>query len=126
ENYLDVTFIPDVNPDSVPLQFPPREPAYATDWSSWSLWRWLETHSYDAVIIMGGDAFGFGEALASGASALGNVPVFEFDYEAELIDALKGQKQLRRSPASESMQLRMQRDETELAAELSSVYGQSV
>ncbi|HHX83478.1 MAG TPA: hypothetical protein GX696_10915, partial [Pseudomonadaceae bacterium] len=123
---LDVTFIPDVNPDSVPLQFPPREPAYATDWSSWSLWRWLETHSYDAVIIMGGDAFGFGEALASGASALGNVPVFEFDYEAELIDALKGQKQLRRSPASESMQLRMQRDETELAAELSSVYGQSV
>lgn len=126
ENFLDVTFIPDVNPDAVELQFPPQEPAYANDWASWSLWRWLQTHAYDAVIIMGGDTYGLGEALAAGTSSLGSVPVYTLDYEAELIDALKGEKQLPFSAAHQNMNERLSRSETDLAAELSAVYSQPV
>lgn len=125
ENFLDVTFIPDVNPDGAQLQFPPPEPAYATDWTSWSLWRWIETHAYDAVILMGGDAHGLQAALASGTT-LGSVPAYRLDYETELVDALKGQKNVPGSAARETMQQRLGRDEVALAETLAAVYPQGV
>ena len=121
ENYLDVTFIPDVNPDAGELQFPPPEPAYAGDWASWSLWRWIETHAYDAVILMGGDAHGLQAALANGTS-LGAVPSYRLDYETELVDALRGPKNVLTSAAREAMVQRLQRTEAELARTLAAVY----
>lgn len=125
ENHLDVTFIPDVNPEGQDLQFPPPEPAYAADWTSWSLWRWIETHAYDAVILMGGDAHGLQEALANG-TALGAVPAYRLDYETELVDALKGPKNVLASAARENMQQRLARDEVALAETLAAVYPQSL
>lgn len=121
ENFLDVTFIRDVNPENERLQFPPPEPAYRADWTSWSLWRWLETHAYDAVIVMGGDSHGLRGALATGTS-LGAVPLFELDYETELVDALRGQKIVPASAASETMRARLQRDDVMLAQLLAARY----
>ena len=126
ENFLDVTFIPFANPGNVPLQFPPTEPAYASNWTAWSLWHWLGTHAPDAVIVMGGDPHGLMDALATDLMGLGPVPAYAMDYENELIDAITGRKTLDISPAHRELSMRSQRNPTTAATGLASAYGQQL
>ncbi len=125
-NFLDVTFIPFANPGNTPLQFPPAEPAYASNWTAWSLWHWLGMHAPDAVIVMGGDAHGLMDALATDLMGLGPVPAYAMDYENELIDALTGRKTLDLSPARREIAARSQRSPATAAAGLAAAYGQQL
>ena len=45
ENFLNVTYMPAVNPDAEKLVFPPTGTAYAENWTSWALWQWIGTHA---------------------------------------------------------------------------------
>lgn len=126
ENFLDVTFIPAVNPDAVPLQFPPRETSYAGNWTEMSLWRWIGTHAPDAIIIMGEDKYGLGAALAADIMGLGTIPTYTMDYENELIDSLRGRKNIAASAARTNLLARHQRSEEAITQSLASVYGQEL
>ena len=64
DNQLDVLFVAAANPDGAPLLFPPNEPAYATNWTAWSLWRWLQSEAPDVIVIAGNDDYELGSALA--------------------------------------------------------------
>ena len=126
ENFLDVTFIPAVNPDAVPLQFPPREISYAGNWAEMSLWRWIGTHAPDAIIIMGEDKYGLGTALAADIMGLGPIPTYTMDYENELIDSLRGRKNIAATAARATLHARLERPEEAVAQALSTVYGQEL
>lgn len=126
ENFLDVSFIPAANPDGAELQFPPAAPAYAGDWSAWSLWHWIGNHAPDAVIIMGGDEYGLGDALAEDLLGLGSVPSYILDYENELIDALRGRKAVPASDARTALAARLERGASDIAQSLATVYGQEL
>jgi unsaturated rhamnogalacturonyl hydrolase len=126
ENFLDVTFMAAANPEGERLSFPPPDPAYTGHWTAWSLWHWIATHAPDAIIIMGGDPHGLGAALARGISGLGSIPSFMLDYENELIEALRGRKQIPGSAARGTLNTRLQRGDAELAAGLATVYGQEL
>jgi len=126
ENFLDVTFIGAANPEGERLSFPPPDPAYTGHWTAWSLWHWIATHAPDAIIIMGDDPHGLGAALANGIAGLGSIPSFMLDYENELIEALRGRRQIPRSAARNTLNTRLQRSQAELAAGLATVYGQEL
>lgn len=126
ENFLDVTFIPAANPDGVALRFPPAGAAYADGWSAWSLWRWIGMHAPDAVIVMGGDDQGLGDALADDLMGLGSVPTFTLDYENELVDALRGRRFVPVSSARTVLMDRLARTEEDMTRGLAAVYGQEL
>lgn len=126
DNFLDVTFIGTANPDAAVLQFPPPAPAYTANPTAWSLWQWLGTHAPDAVIIVGGDEYGLGAALANGLPGLGSVPVYELDYENELIEALNGRKSIQMSAAHAALQARSRRSVDAMAQGLAATYGQQL
>ncbi len=126
ENFLDVTFIGAANPDAEPLQFPPPEPAYSANPTAWSLWQWLGSHAPDAVILVGGDEYGLGEALANGLPGVGSVPSYPLDYENELIEALSGRKAIEVSPAHQALVARGQRSANDMAQALGDIYGQQL
>lgn len=124
ENFLNVTFIPNANPDKEKLVFPPEGTAYADNWAAWSLWRWIGTHAPDGVIIMGGDTEGLGEALAEGIMGLGPIPFITLAYENELIDMVRGRKNFLHSEASVALTARQERSAETVANALASHYGQ--
>ena len=126
ENFLDVTFIGAANPDAETLQFPPPEPAYTGNPTSWSLWQWLGAHAPDAVVILGGDEYGLGAALANGLPGIGSVPSYLLDYENELIDGLSGRQNIEVSPAHQALLARSQRSAGTVAQTLAGVYGQEL
>jgi unsaturated rhamnogalacturonyl hydrolase len=126
ENFLNVTYLPAANPDAEKLVFPPSGTAYNDNWTSWALWQWIGTHAPDAVVIVGGDIHNLGPALRDGIHGLGSIPVFSLDYENELIDAMRGRKNVPLSAARKALQERRARSAEELAAGLAGVYGQQL
>ncbi len=126
DNFLDVTFIPFANPDRETLAFPPPEPAYSGNWTAWSLWQWFGTHAPDAVVIVGDDRYGLGAALAAGLPGLGSIPTVTFDFASELVDAIKGPRNVEMSPAHTALIARSARTPEAIAQGLAGVYGQEL
>lgn len=126
ENFLNVNFITAANPDAAMLVFPPVDTAYADNWTAHSLWRWIAMHAPDAVIIMGGDEYGLGAALADDIMGLGSIDSFTLDYENELVDTIRGRKFVPPSTARTKLDARLERTEAEVAQALSAVYGQEL
>lgn len=126
DNYLDVTFIPYANPDRAMLAFPPPEPAYSANWPSWSLWQWLRTHAPDTVIIVGDDAYGLREALATGFPESGSIPTLQLDFMNEVVDAVTGPRAIATSPAHAAVIARSARSEEAIAQGLAGIYGQQL
>lgn len=126
ENFLNVTYMPAVNPDAEKLVFPPTGTAYTENWTSWALWQWIGTHAPDAVVIVGGDVQNIGPALREGIHGLGPVPVFALDYENELIEAMRGRKNVPPSAAKQALAARRTRTAEVAAAGLAGVYGQQL
>jgi unsaturated rhamnogalacturonyl hydrolase len=123
DNFLDVTFIANANPNAEALSFPPPAPAYGGNWPAWSLWHFVASHAPDLVILAGGDSGGLQAALTTDLAGLGPVPVISFDYENELIAAISGRKTIAASTARLRLQARAQRSDQTIAAGLSQVYG---
>jgi unsaturated rhamnogalacturonyl hydrolase len=126
ENFLNVTYMPAVNPDAETLVFPPTGNAYAENWTSWALWQWIGTHAPDAVVIVGGDVQNLGPALREGIHGLGPIPTFELSYENELIEAMRGRKNVPASAAKQALAARRARTPEVVANGLAEVYGQEL
>ncbi len=126
ENFLNVTYLPAANPDAEKLVFPPAGSAYGENWTSWALWQWIGTHAPDAVVIVGGDVQNLGPALREGIHGLGPIPVFSLDYENELIEAMRGRKNVPASEAKHALQARRTRTPEAMANGLAAVYGQEL
>lgn len=126
ENFLNVTYLPAANPDGEKLVFPPSGTPYAENWTSWALWQWIGTHAPDAVVIVGGDVQNLGPALREGIHGLGAIPTYELSYENELIEAMRGRKNVPPSAARQALQARRARSPQQLAEGLAGVYGQQL
>ncbi len=122
DNFINVTYLSNVNPAAETMQFPPQGKAYNDNWPSFGLWRWLASHPPDAVVIVGGDTWNLGQALQDDLMGLGTIPVYSIDYENELIEAMRGRKQLPVSSARLSVQARQQRNASELSEGLFNTY----
>src|SRR5690606_23484617 len=95
-------------------------------WTSWALWQWIGTHAPDAVVIVGGDVHNLGPALREGIHGLGSVPVFALNYENELIEAMRGRKNVPASEAKQALATRRMRSADALAQGLAQTYGQQL
>lgn len=121
---LEMTFVPDANPDDAALQFPPGGIAYEDDWTGWSLWRWLGLQAPDHVIIMGKDEYGLGPALADGIMGLGSIPHTRLDSVEELRGFTGDQQYMPVSPARVTFNQRAERSAADIAFGLADTYGQ--
>lgn len=126
ENFLDVIFIPGANPDYKDLRFPPQGAAYADDWTSWSLWRWIGLHAPDGVVIMGADKYDLGQALEQGIMGLGGIPHTVLEYENELAEFIRGRKSFPKSEARARLEARLERSTEAIAEGLAASYGREL
>jgi rhamnogalacturonyl hydrolase YesR len=121
-----LSVVPLANPDGVRLQFPPQGEAYRQQTESHYLWRWLQVHAPDMVLIAGSDPAGLGQAISSEAASItGRIPA-ERITEAE--DGLhqflerKGSA-IEFSEARKEIQQRLARTPRQVAEQLAKVYG---
>ncbi|HTR00744.1 MAG TPA: glycoside hydrolase family 88 protein [Candidatus Acidoferrum sp.] len=126
DNFVDAVFVPVANPDAVPLLFPPNEPAYATNWTAWSLWRWLTTVPPDLVLIAGDDDYELATALMKAAAIPGSIPLRTVHGADELIAALRGKQSYAMSAARKAVEARRARSPQAVAQGLAGVYGQQL
>ena len=126
DNFVDVLFVPRANPDAVPLLFPPNEPAYATNWTAWSLWRWLAVTAPDLVLIAGNDEADLANLLSKQGAGLGTIPAQHVSSAEEIIQRIRGKQTLARSPARQTLLARQQRTPRAMADKLSTLYGQQL
>jgi unsaturated rhamnogalacturonyl hydrolase len=121
---INLLTIPLANPDSENLQFPPAGNAYAENSVSHALWRWIGVHGPDLVAIVGGDAFGFQQAIETIPVAdIGTVSAVRLPAEQLEIDQLSRYASLARSPARQELERRLARTPLQLARQLTQVYG---
>ena len=115
--------IPNANPESQPLQFPPTGTAYREHVESHVLWRWIGTHAPDLVLVAGDDA-GLAEALSEHAVAdVGPIPARRVDIGTKILESLK--QPIERSAAHQELERRLARSPRAFAEQLAQVYGHS-
>lgn len=124
ERPVKLIIIPEANPESEILNFPPEGKAYKDDPVSFSLWRWIGVHAPDLVVIVGEDKFQLSNALPNERVAgIGSIPVKHFSNESASLDFLKQQVCLSSSEASKEIEKRLKRSANEFANQLATVYG---
>jgi rhamnogalacturonyl hydrolase YesR len=113
-NY-SLTLIPLANPDASPLAFPPEGIAYRQNPESHYLWRWLDLHGIDLVVIAG-------EGGANLASALKSIPSIQVpESGADIRKSIPARIPL--SEAHQELNRRIARTPREIAQELAKYYG---
>jgi rhamnogalacturonyl hydrolase YesR len=112
--------IPVINPQGVPLVFPPTGVAYREHAESHVLWRWLGAQAPDLVLVAGDDS-GLAAALgAQKAADMGRIPAQRWSGTADWITQLGT---LAKSDASAELEQRRRRSPRQLAVDLSQHYG---
>jgi len=125
EQSFNLIVIPEANPQSESLQFPPTGRAYSDNPVSFSLWRWLGTHGPDLVLIESESDFELADALSNSVVAgVGYVPALHlYDEPEELGKIMDELDNLPISPAHEILDQRLMRSPTQFAEQLASHYG---
>lgn len=126
DNQLDVVFVAAANPDGAPLLFPPNAPAYATNWTAWSLWRWLQSEAPDVIVIAGNDDYELGAALARDTAGPGAIPLINVHNAAEMSAVLHPRQRYQSSAAHLALDQRRARSARTVAEGLARVYGQQL
>lgn len=112
-----------VNPDVMPLRFPPTGVAYRQNAESHVLWRWLGTQAPDLVLVAGDDPAGLVQALDSQQVAdMGRIPAQP--WAGTLADLQAHTAGLTRSPAHAERDRRLARTPRQVAQLLARHYGQ--
>lgn len=124
-----LSIVPLANPDGVRLQFPPQGDAYKNLTESHYLWRWLQVHAPDYVLIAGSDPVGLAQALSSGeASITGRIPAERIPDVADGLQQFLERKgaSIEISAARKEIQQRLARTPRQVADQLGQVYGQDL
>ena len=116
--------IPEANPESEILKFPPEGKAYKDDPVSFSLWRWIGIHAPDLVVIVGDDKSQLLQSLQNEPVAgIGLIPVKHFPNATASLDFLLQQAHLNSSEANMEIEKRLKRSPDEFAIQLAEFYG---
>ncbi len=99
------------NPDSVPLQFPPKGRAYRDAPDAFAIWRWIVLRAPGLVLVSGADGGGLSSALASAG-----IPTRS--------GTLTGIKRVTESDAHRALLGRLRRTPEQVARSLEPFYGQ--
>ncbi len=113
--------VPLVNPDALPLQFPPTGIAYREHAEAHVLWRWLGAQAPDLVLIAGADEPGLRNALGTEPVAgMGRIPARQWSGTPDWISGTTG---VAASEARVELERRRARTPRQLAEELAQHYG---
>lgn len=118
---LHLLAVPNANPESAALAFPPTGTAYRENAEANGLWRWLGAQAPDLVLVAGADDSGLAAALSGNTVALmGRIPARQWAGDPAELATLAG------TPISEAHQQRDRRaarSPRELATQLARRYG---
>jgi murein tripeptide amidase MpaA len=113
--------IPLANPDGAKLTFPATGVAYRENIESNVLWRWIQAHAPDLVMISGDD-FGLVEALSNpSATQVGKIPAQRWSNPGDIAKTIAAG--IDESEAHRELNRRLARSPRDLAIELANYYG---
>jgi unsaturated rhamnogalacturonyl hydrolase len=113
--------VPQVNPASAILEFPPKGVAYRENPESHVLWRWLGAQAPDLVLIAAADDFGLAAALGTQQVAgMGRIPAQRWSGEGDWIARLGT---IGKSEARVGLERRRAQSPRQVALQLSEYYG---